>query len=412
MVNISTTGRTGRVTRSPRHTFQIRQKPFLLQPFLLAPVLPGETMKSLLVQSRAVTSPIANPLVGWWLEYYFFYVKHRDLDGRDDFSEMMLDLDKDMSAYVEAADVTYNHMAGRINWAKLCLKRVTEEYFRDEGEVWNTNAVDGLPVVKINSDSVLNSATLDDDFIGPSDELLTVGVDDQIAASEVDAMMRTYQFQRANNLTAMDYEDWLATYGIRPKAAENHRPELIRYIREWQYPSNTVNPADGVPSSAVSWAISERADKDRFFREPGFIFGVTVARPKVYLRNQDGNVADVLLGALEWLPAIMRDDPWTSVKKFAETEGPFSTVTDANGYWLDLKDLFLYGDQFVNFTRTAVTNANLVDLPTAAMNTNYVATGDIDKLFSGTGKTVAQDGVVQLSVLGALQDTTPVMREY
>lgn len=412
MVNISTTGRVGRVTRSPRHTFHIRQKPFLLQPFLLAPVLPGETMKSLLLQSRAVTSPIANPLCGWWLEYYFFYVKHRDLDGRDDFSEMMLDLDKDMSAYVEAADVKYNHMAGRINWAKLCLKRVTEEYFRDEGEAWDSHAVDGLPVVKINSDSVLNSATLDDDFVGPSDVDLTVGVDDQISASEVDAMMRTYQFQRANQLTTMDYEDWLATYGIRPKAAENHRPELIRYVREWQYPSNTVNPADGVPSSAVSWAISERADKDRFFREPGFIFGVTVSRPKVYLRNQDGNVADALLGALEWLPAIMRDDPWTSVKKFAETEGPFSVVSDANGYWLDLKDLFLYGDQFVNFTRTGDNTANLVDLPTAAMNTNYVASGDIDKLFTGTSKTVKQDGVVQLSVLGALQDTTPVMREY
>ena len=208
----------------------------------------------------------------------------------------------------------------------------------------------------------------------------------------------------------MDYEDWLATYGIRPKAAENHRPELIRYIREWQYPSNTVDASTGVPSSAVSWAVSERADKDRFFREPGFIVGVTVARPKVYLRNQDGSVADTLLGALEWLPAIMRDDPWTSVKKFAETEGPFSVVSDANGYWLDIKDLFLYGDQFINFAVAADNTANLVNLPTATMNTLYPATGDIDKLFSGATKTVKQDGVVQLSVLGALQDTTPVLR--
>lgn len=402
--------RVGRVTRSPRHTFHIRQKPFLLQPFMLAPVLPGETMKSLLLQSRAVTSPIANGLIGWWLEYYFFYVKHRDLDGRDDFSEMMLDLDKDMSAYVEAASVPYYHMAGRINWAKLCLKRITEEYFRDEGEAWDSQTVDGMPVVKINSDSVLNSATLDDNFVGPSDVSLTVGGDDAVTASEVDAMMRTYQFQRANNLTAMDYEDWLATYGIRPKPAENHRPELIRYIREWQYPSNTVEPSTGVPSSAVSWAVSERADKDRFFREPGFIVGVTVARPKVYLRNQDGSVADTLLGALEWLPAIMRDDPWTSVKKFAETEGPFSVVSDANGYWLDLKDLFLYGDQFINFAVAADNTANLVNLPTATMNTLYPASGDIDNLFSGAAKTVKQDGVVQLSVLGALQDTTPVLR--
>ena len=411
MVTVLPAARTGRVTRSPRHTFQLRHKPFCIQPFMLAPVLPGETMKSLLLQARAVTAPIANPLIGWWLEYYFFYVKHRDLDGRDDFSEMMLDLEKDMAAYKSAASAVHYHMAGRINWSALCLKRVTEEYFRTEDEVWNTHAVDGLPLAKINGDSILNSAVLDDDFVGPSDVDLPVGVDDKITASEIDATMRTWQFQRANGLTPMDYEDWLATYGIVPQAAENHRPELLRYVREWQYPSNTVNPASGVPSSAVSWAVAERADKDRFFREPGFLFGVTVARPKVYLRNQDGSAADVLLGALEWLPAIMRDDPWTSLKKFAETDGPFSVVTDANGYWLDLKDLFVYGDQFVNFAPAGVTNGNFVDLPTAALNALYPDSDDITGLFVPSGTVnVSQDGVVALQILGAIQDTTPVVR--
>lgn len=403
--------RTGRVTRSPRHTFQLRHKPFLLQPFLLAPVLPGETMKSLLLQSRAVTKPITNPLVGWWLEYYFFYVKHRDLDGRDDFSEMMLDLDKDMSGYVEAASPVFYHMAGRINWARLCLKRVTEEYFRTEGETWNANAVDGLPVVQINGDSILNSATLADDFVGPADVDVDADEDGTITASEVDAAMRTWQFQRANMLTDMDYEDWLATYGITPAPAEHHRPELIRYVREWQYPSNTVDPSTGSASSAVSWAVAERADKDRFFREPGFLFGVTVARPKVYLRNQDGSAADVLLGALEWLPAILRDDPWTSLKKFAETDGPFSVVTDADGYWLDLKDLFVYGDQFVNFSPSGVTDGNFVNLPTAGLNSRYPSGTDITGLFvNDAAVTVGQDGVVQLQILGAIQDTTPNLR--
>ena len=410
MVTVLPAARTGRVTRSPRHTFQLRHKPFCIQPFMLAPVLPGETMKSLLLQARAVTAPIANPLIGWWLEYYFFYVKHRDLDGRDDFSEMMLDLDKDMSGYKSAASAVHYHMAGRINWSALCLKRVTEEYFRTEDEVWNTHAVDGLPLAKINGDSILNSAVLDDNFIGPADVDLPVGGDNKVTASEIDATMRTWQFQRANGLTPMDYEDWLATYGIVPQAAENHRPELLRYVREWQYPSNTVDPSTGVPSSAVSWAVAERADKDRFFREPGFLFGVTVARPKVYLRNQDGSAADVLLGALEWLPAIMRDDPWTSLKKFAETDGPFSVVTDANGYWLDLKDLFVYGDQFVNFARTGVTNGNFVDLPTAALNALYPDSDDITGLFVPSGTVnVSQDGVVALQILGAIQDTTPVL---
>jgi len=417
VVNTAAARRTGRVTRSPRHTFQLRHKPFLLQPFMLAPVLPGDTVKNMLLQARAVTSPIANPLVGWWLEYYFFYVKHRDLDGREDFTEMMLDMEKDMSAYNEAANPRYYHMAGRINWAKLCLKRVTEEYFRNEGETWNTNAVDGMPVVQINGDSVLNSAILDDEFQGPDDVAIPVDPgtgsdgDEVVMASDIDASMRSWQFLRANNMTAMDYEDWLATYGITRKPEENHRPELLRYIREWQYPSNTVNPADGVPSSAVSWAVAERADKDRFIREPGFLFGVTVARPKVYLRNQDGSVADIMQDALSWHPAILRDDPWTSVKKFAETEGPFSVVTDAGGYWLDIKDLLVYGDQFINFAPAGVLNGNFVDLPTAGFNVRYPDTDDIDDLFAGTtGGTVSQDGVVQLTILGATQDTTPNLR--
>ena len=417
VVNTSAARRTGRVTRSPRHTFQLRHKPFLLQPFMLAPVLPGDTVKNMLLQARAVTSPIANPLVGWWLEYYFFYVKHRDLDGREDFTEMMLDMEKDMSAYNEAADPLYYHMAGRINWAKLCLKRVTEEYFRNEGETWNTNAVDGMPVVQINSDSVLNSAVLDDNFQGPDDVAIPVDPgtgsdgDEVVMASDIDASMRSWQFLRANNMTAMDYEDWLATYGIQRKPEENHRPELLRYVREWQYPSNTVNPANGVPSSAVSWAVAERADKDRFIREPGFLFGVTVARPKVYLRNQDGSVADIMQDALSWHPAILRDDPWTSVKHFAETAGPFSVATDANGYWLDIKDLLVYGDQFVNFAPAGVLSGNFVDLPTSGFNVRYPDTDDIDDLFAGTaGGTVSQDGVVQLTILGATQDTTPNLR--
>lgn len=415
-VVVNTTGarRTGRVTRKPRHTFQLRHRPFLLQPFMLAPVLPGETMKSLLMQSRAVTSPIANPLVGWWLEYYFFYVKHRDLDGREDFTEMMLDIDKDMSAYNAAADAKHYHMAGRINWSALCLKRVTEEYFRNEDETWNANAIDGMPVVQINSDGVLNSAILDDDFEAPSDVLIPVNATpdpDVVKASDIDQAMRTYEFLRANAMTAMDYEDWLATYGIQRKPEENHRPELLRYVREWQYPSNTVNPADGVPSSAVSWAVAERADKDRFFREPGFLFGVTVARPKVYLRNQDGSVADVMQSALNWHPAMLRDDPWTSVRQFAETDGPFSVVTDAGGYWLDLKDLLSYGDQFVNFAVAGVTNGNFVDLPTAGLNVRYPDSDDLNGLFaSSEANTVSQDGVVELNILGAVQDTTPNLR--
>ena len=53
---------TGRRPRRPSHPFQVRHEPFQIQPFFIAPVLPGETMKNLLLQSRAVTLPLKNPL--------------------------------------------------------------------------------------------------------------------------------------------------------------------------------------------------------------------------------------------------------------------------------------------------------------------------------------------------------------
>ena len=105
------------------------------------------------------------------------------------------------------------------------------------------------------------------------------------------------------------------------------------------------------------------------------------------------------------------DDPWSSLKKFSETEGPFSVVADADRYWLDLKDLFIYGDQFLNYNLNGVTNGNLVDLPTAGLNVCYPSAADADRFFvNPAANTVAQDGVVQFSILGALQDTTPNYR--
>ena len=92
-----------------------------------------------------------------------------------------------------------------------------------------------------------------------------LNADTQIKASEVEAALRQWEFMRYNNMTTMDYEDFLATYGVRSAPAENHKPELIRYIRDWSLPVNVVNSSTGAPVSAVSWKISESADKDRFF---------------------------------------------------------------------------------------------------------------------------------------------------
>lgn len=399
-------GTTGRKSRRPSHPFQLKHRPWQIQPFLLAPVLPGETLKNLLMQSRVVSDPLKHPLIGWWVEYYFFYVKHRDLAGRDDFTQMMLNINKDLSAYNLGADAPeFYAKAGQISWMKLCLERVVETYFRDEDETGTFN-IGNLPAMRMNvknwTDSLINAA----DYTAPEDVAITVGVDDEITAGEIDDAMRQYQWLRQNQLTDMSYEDFLGTYGVRPRPEEFHRPELLRYVRNWTYPTNHVDPSNGAPSSAVSWAVAERADKDRFFREPGFVFGVTVARPKVYFGRQTSTLTGVMRDALSWLPAILADDPYTSLRMHTAGSQPIGGSTD--DYVYDLKDLFLYGEQFVNFALGTAGDGS-VALPSADIQSRYPSGTDADALFASASpaNTVRQDGVTDLQILGALVDTTP-----
>lgn len=401
-------GRMGRKHRKPSHPFQLRHMPWQIQPFMIAPVLPGETLKNVLMQSRVVTDPIKNGLVGWWIEYHFFYVKLNDLDQRALFTSMMVDPAANTDSLNSAADVQTYHYAASMNWVDACLNRVRDTYFRDEDEIATSYEIAGLPVAQIGLNSWADSLVPEDFFGTSTDVGIVVGGDDTIQASEIDATMRMWQFLRANNLTDASYEDYLATFGIRTPPAESHRPELIRSIREWQYPVNHVDPATGAPSSAVSWAVAERADKDRFFREPGFIFGVTIARPKVYYSKQTGSLTSVMKDAISWLPAILSDDPYTSVKPFAAGANPLPASTD--GYWVDIKDLLIHGEQFVNFALSE-TNANLVALPSNDIrNKRYPVAADVNGLFVGATdatRLVRQDGIVHLDILGHQVDTTP-----
>lgn len=411
--SLQAVSKTGRVPRRPSFPFQIRTRPWQIQPFVLAPVLPGETLKNLLLQSRVVTDPIKSPLLGWHTEYYFFYVKLRDLDGRDDFTEMFIDQDKDLSSY-ESASTTWTNHYGGLDWVKMCTTRVVDEYFRDEGEAWDDHLLDSVPLAQVGDirwlDSVINSA----DYVAlDSGDLADAGSQDgaEIHASEIETALRAWEMARMMGMTNATYEDYLATYGIKTSQEELHRPELIRYMKNWTYPTNTIDPSDGSPTSACSWVIQERADKDRFFREPGFIIGLNVTRPKVYFR-MDGNAASLMNSMFSWLPAIMNDDPMSSLVAVADGagEGPLGDVTDANGYIVDIKDLLLYGDQFHNFANTA-TDAGFIDLPTAAILKRYADTDDADALFvsESPANQIRQDGIVSMSILGTQQDTTPVL---
>lgn len=405
---LTAVNRVGRKSRRPAHTFSVKHRPWQMTPFMIAPVLPGETLKNLMWQSRAVSQPVKSAITGWWLEYFFFYVKHRDLDIRDSLTDLMLDIETTTAPHNTAAKVETYHRAGSIDWVQLCLNRIRDTWFRDEDEIGVAYNIGALPAAHISQQTWTDSLIAEDDFGAAQDVALTVGADDVITASEMSQTMQQWEFLRANKLTDASYEDYLASFGVTTPQVELHRPELIRYQREWTYPSNTVDPLTGTPTSALSWSVAARGDKDRFFKEPGFIVGITIARPKVYLGRQQSTLSAEMDRAIRWLPAIMNDDPYNSLVTFpAGSNGPISGATD--GYLYDIKDYFLYGEQFINYAVADVPGK--VDLPDAAIkNKRYADATDADALFVGATaatRLVQQDGVVNLDILSHMSDTTP-----
>lgn len=402
--------KTGRKLRNPIHNFQVRAKPWVIQPICIAPVLPGETLKNVLIQSRIVVDPIKNPLVGWWTEQHWFYVKLRDLPTAiaDAYTQLMITPGSTMTAVHSAAKVdTYHGYATSVDTVQACLEVVTDRFFRDEDEAWNTagSTLGSMPLAAISRhngqpgwmDSLIDTTLLPDG-----------GTPVTTTAEGLTQQLNTYEYLREMKFIDMTFEDFCRSYGVNiPTADEVNKPELIRSIKDWSYPVNHVEPTTGIPSSAVSWGLKERIDKDRLFKEPGFIFAVSVTRPKVYFSAQRSNLTDFLDTPFSWLPALMGDNPETSLREFTNANGPLTGTT--NGYWVDVRDLFLYGDQFVNFSLATATDDSSVALPTAGLNKRYVASADVDALFlnAGTGfNLVRQDGTARLSILGRQVDYT------
>ena len=133
-------------------------------------------------------------------------------------------------------------------------------------------------------------------------------------------------------------------------------------------------------------------------------------RPKVFYSRQMGAAIGALDEARLWLPALLRDEPYMSIKKFENTDvagsGPLGTLT-TNDYWADLRDLFIYGDQFLNFDPTAAddVHAAYAALPSAVLDDKYPTATDADRLFVGTTaatRLIRVDGVVQTNIRGTV----------
>lgn len=421
IVTMAQPGKPKRKNRYPRHPFKITQQPFVLRPFMLAPVLPGETMTNLLLQSRVVSDPIKDALAGWWLEYWVFYVKLTDLDARQEYQEMIIRPDDFSKTGLTAAafDNLYYTAEGGITWTAQCMKRVVETYFRNEEMVWNANNIFSMPPVAAFEErhNWTQSLVMGDDVIAMDVQLSTAG-DNAFTMSELEAAQREYHLQKAMGLQMPSWEDYLVQNGVNAAVIDNpHMPELVRHIREWTYPTNTVDPSNGTPRSAVSWAVAERGDKNRYFKEPGFLFGVTTARPKVYRGSQMGSPIGFMDTPEMWLPMMLAGDAWSSMKSHitASDSGPLPNITDAQGYYWDMRDVLLYGDQMISgIVPNTATSSSMVSLPTSGAENEYPSEADVNALFVGGAEAtpinkLRQDGVVQLTIKSAQAavDLTP-----
>lgn len=421
----------GRTNRTPQHDFYLSTMPYAIQPFMIAPVLPGETLKNGLLQARVVSDPIKAPLIGWHSEWYIFYVKLRDLNIRDDLTDMLISgtsVPDWTSPITNDQNDKYSDKSlglsgnGGINYMRRCLERVTEEYFRDEGD--NPPLIDlggtdqpGLPPATIQTREFWHQSAKLESAMPAGDSGELPGADDYADANippEWANHFEQYQRMRALKLTEVTFEDWLRQFGVKaPKDVREdlHRPELLRYVRDWTYPTNTVDPATGIPNTVVAWSIAERLDKARFFAEPGFIFGVNVTRPKIYLGRQRQPAVEMLNDAFSWLPALMNGDPYTSLKRFDANQGPLGHHADgarpSEAYWVDARDLFLYGDQFCNKYMDQVDGINTVLRPSAGLERRYMADAEIKPLFKDQAVSrIRCDGVMQLTIAGNQKDHT------
>lgn len=425
--------KSNRLNRRPAHDWLTVSRPWDVQPVAIHPILPGDTLQNMLMQARAVTDPIKHKLSGWWNEYYLFFVDHLSLGTDDEGTQTTADAIRAMHlsntalGLQDATERLHHYKVGTasaMDWLLPCMKQIVRWYFRDGEEpidgygsygVRNTT----LYKARVRDPMWLESVKIED--VNPSSQGDLPGVEDFNDVFVPTAWSTHYaQWEHMRQVKlipdSVSFEDYLESFGVSAPPEEKeviNRPELLRYHREWQYPSNTIDPSDGSAASAVSWGIQARADKPRYFNKPGFLVLVNVVRPKVFFGNQKRTAVSMLDDAYGWLPAILANDPYTSLIEYDHDEGPLAGVfNSADDYWVDRRDLFVRGDQFVNFDPAdAVATGPIVDLPKVAgadndINLWYASDTDAQNLFvdddNSDGLTfIRQDGVVKFNIKSA-----------
>lgn len=413
---------TPRQMRRPQHRFNLRVAPWQIQPMVVAPVLPGETLQSVMLQSQAWSDPLESGIlrnIGWWNEYYLFYVKHRDLDGyeRDGaagtgLGSALIDMvvnNANLNAYKEAGRVAWSYTApGGVDFVAKCVDRIVEEYFRDEGETSQDFKIGNVPIAKIygrGQDDWSMRVTPESLYEDRRTDL-DVDEDGKITVDEIDRAYSEWAAAYDAGLIEMDYEDWMKTYGVRnvlpsTDRVDYHRPELLFSHREFTYPTNTVEPTTGIPATGVGWRTAKQFRKSWLFPEPGWIIGITCKRPKMYLGRQVGSVAAMMTTRDAWLPAVSNQELDVSHLLIEEGKGPIGAVSTAagEGYFIDLRDLMNNGDQFLNW-EPADGLAPFLALPENSWQRRYATLAMANSYFKNGSGAFWEDGVMSLAIKG------------
>lgn len=423
--------------RRPQEPFNIRSRPFEITPFMIHPVLPNETLDQLLMQVDGYSDPIVNRNIGWHVNHQFFYVPQMALVNPDyssgnisaeNIAGMHLkagtagDILTSTALATAAADVPLFQFKGAMPWLQECMMLIVNRFFRDEGdEMASYTPGTGMeyPLAYINQRSWIHSlkeesATGDDDELPGVDELEEL----DILSGYTDHYTQ-WEIMRDSGTENLSYDDYLKAQGVRnstrfSNAASDVQaavlPELVRFSRKWCKPISTFDPADGSAATALKFSVAERADKKRYFKEPGFLVGCTVTTPKIYLGNQKGSIVGLLTQAEHWLPRVLQGMGYTSVREVLDsvTDGPL--INQDEDYWFDLADLFNYGGGgFINHALGAAQHA--LAIPDGnPLNKRYLSEAEIKSLFvdSTNDQHIYQDGTVHLDILTTVpSDQTP-----
>lgn len=413
-----------RSMRRPKHHWAVRSRPYRLTPICIAPMMAGDTLKTMTYQGRAITDPLHNRLVGWHLEYYWFFVKIIDMrDGQAIIADLIDETQPPISADSAVSD---RYFAYGTDYLTRAMELIVPHYFRDFGEVSMPETLanmvpieGGLPIVEVKENLWWQNYTANAAM--PADE---------VDAEDFENLWSKWQVLSRNRLTTATYEEFLRQQGVVPPANLREPdwdlkiPELVRHYRDWQFPVATIVPDSGAASSAVSWVIGDRAQRARRFTEPGFLIGLVVTRPKTYLPTvvgssgtatsifQAGYASGALNTAKSWVPPVYTNEPGESLRKFTELTGPLgqADLDPSEDYWIDHRDLYLNGDQFVlNPEPGSVMPRRAVGADGTSWNMHrYPTEAGISALFVGEAPAglVSHEGVATLHVAGRVRSTT------